>query len=280
MKKINDRVYHYIEHVTKIEYFSYYVILYSGVNKYLYIDKKIDTGIYDYIASINFSNYISLINEKNDNFGLFLVESHDEGFIDVLSNLSLKSSKNVINSDDDLKNIYDSIYFNIDDLYKYYLSVQDKIEEVMYPSQSQYYLIINISLVYHLLDIGKFFLDKWMNSDNSIMREVLFFKDISYHNFIDGNIVLFEDSRFEKISYFLDKYYKSNYLSSNLFDEIDAFISSTSMSNSECFLFYSLIAISRKIDMNSLVDVNSLNYYVQETYNYLLKKYKEHQESD
>lgn len=279
MKKINDQVYSYINHINRIEYVSNYIILYSNDSKYFYFDKSIDKKIYDYLASIDFTNCLDLIT-NNDKFSLFSISIKEDDFPLVLSNLCNKSSKDIIHDDEKTQEKYDELYLKIDSFYKYYLKIQDEIEESLYPSESQYNLIINISMIYKLLDLGKYFLDEWYKSDKSINREVFVPKDLSYKNFLDGNILDFSKSEYIDIDLFLDNYYKSNYIRKDILKEIDKIIYNCSFSSSECNLFFVQISLSKMINTLNIIDVNSLNYYVRETYNYLLKKYKENQESD
>lgn len=280
MKKINEHVYYYINHIKKIEYLSNYIVFYTNESKYIYFDKKVDRKIYDYLLSIDYSNCLRLINDPNDNFSLFYFIDRDENYCLSLSNLCLKSQKETINTDENNKSKYDDILSNIDSLYKYYLKKQDDIEEKLFPTQSQYNLIINISLVYKLLDLGKYFLDEWIKSDNSLSRVVVIPKDLSYKNYYNGNILDFDKADFDSIEILLEKFYKSNYLRKEILEEIDNFISYCSFSESEQLLFFVYISISKIIDIDNMIEVNSLNFYVQETYDYLLKKYKEKKESN
>lgn len=279
MKKIKENVYHYIDGIKKIEYYSEYVFLYSNCKKYLYFDRNIDNNIYDYFNLIGFSNYLSLISDAGENFSLFLIEHKDENYIESLCDLYLRSFRKVKLDNDIVKNIYDQVNLKIDNLYKYYLKVQDKIEELLHPNDAQYNLIINISNIYHLLDMGKFFLDRWYTSEHTFMLENYIFDDLSHNNFIDGNFIHLKGD-FDKSVYFLDKLYKCNYLSNSLFNDIDFIISNRKFLDNNIFLYYSLISIAREIDYNDLIEVNSLNYYVKLTYDFLLKKYEENKESN
>ena len=48
-------------------------------------------------------------------------------------------------TDQELKDLYDMIALELDNIFKYYYNLQDKIEEMLYPNESFYYLLINIS---------------------------------------------------------------------------------------------------------------------------------------
>ena len=65
------------------------------------------------------------------------------------------------NYDDKYEDIYNKITNDMDIVFKYYNDLQDRIEEMLYPSSSFYILIINISRIYHLIDLGRFFFEKW-----------------------------------------------------------------------------------------------------------------------
>lgn len=279
MIKINDKVYHYIDHVNKIEYSSEYIFLYSKTKKYLYINRKVNDKLYNYFESINFFNYLKKINDHDDSFSLFIIEHNNNSFIDTLCDLGIKSFRKIKVDDEILKKIYDDVYIKIDSLYKYYLNMQDKIEELAYPNEAEYNLIINISHIYHLLDMGKYFLNKWFNEEHNFLYENYTLNNMSYKNFIDGNII-FLDGNFELTAYFFDKIYKNMYLSNDLFSDMGFLISNIKIAKADIYLFYAMISISRKITANDIVEVNSLIMYTKETYDYLLKKYEENKESN
>lgn len=163
-------------------------------------------------------------------------------------------------NDEKINDIYKAITDDMDSVFRYYYNLQDKIEEMLYPNESFYYLIINISKVYHLIDLGRYFVEKWFNSNK---KESRFIPNIDSS---DINIKI-------NICSLLNNLYKNNELNISVFDEIDLY------ENEVCCL-YGLVSIVSIVDGYNKIDVLNLVNYVDNTYNFLLKKYEEEQEKD
>ena len=167
-------------------------------------------------------------------------------------------------TDQELKDLYDMIALELDNIFKYYYNLQDKIEEMLYPNESFYYLLINISKIYYLVDLGRFFLDKWFNSNNNKVRRIISIKN--------DELYLIEDS----INYYvfeLDKLFKNKKIEVSLFDDIN-------MDDYESFILYSLLSIPYKIEGDNIDEVKEIVNYVDYTYKFLLEKYEKYKEDN
>lgn len=163
-------------------------------------------------------------------------------------------------SDEKIKDVYNKITDDMDSVFKYYYDLQDKIEEMLYPPESFYYLIINVSKIYHLIDLGRYYIDRWFNSSNKDLRLIPNINDDDINNKIN-------------ICSLLNNLYRTDKINISIIDEID-------LDNNEFNCFCGIVSIIPIIDGYNIKEVLDLINYVDNTYNYLLKKYEEEKEKD
>ena len=206
---------------------------------------------------INKLTKLKSIDVINDRY--FIVNKYD---LDLLSDL-LEYSK-ISNYDFSLyEKIYKNIINDMDLIFDYYYKFQDKIEEMFYPDESFYYLIINISKIYHLLDMGRYFLDKWYNSDDKIVRKI---PNIFNKNYLSDDDYIYVGS-------FLKKIYIND-----IFKLVE--LVSIDLKDYELYYFFAVLCIIINIDWTSMFDVKKLINYVYNVYKYLLNEYKKNEKED
>lgn len=188
----------------------------------------------------------------------------DDDFINLYKGLLKNISKDILYDDDSLNRIYEDIGKDMDSIFSYYYDMQDKIEEMLYPSESFYILIINISKIYHFIDLGRYFLDRAIKCNNNVIRKVP--KLESKYKRIDE-----KDYKYVT-SILIDEYHKNN-ISINDIDFFDL------LEDEMCF-FLCLSSLIPKIDGYNKNEVIDLVNYVDRTYSYMLKKYEKYQKSD
>lgn len=101
--------------------------------------------------------------------------------------------------------LYEKIKETINYLRDYYLDWQDYIERFSFPRMDYYYLLINISSIYNMLDITYEKLEKWDGKDelelffilNCIPEKIVFTKNI-YNNFLIIKKVLEKNKEYQK----------------------------------------------------------------------------------
>ena len=196
--------------------------------------------------------------------GKYLYVDFSNNKIDIFEDVYNISLREVYYDDDHYVNFFNDIIKQMDETFNYYLGLQDKIEEMYYPEKSYYIMIINISKIYHLLDIGRYFIDDCANSDAKITREI--FDLIDHDGFIDIDELNYKDFISVLVSLYRDNY---------LFDK-DKY----KLTTYEEKLFYGLISCIPKIRGDDIDEVIKLINYVDDTYNYLLKKYKYYQKDE
>lgn len=209
------------------------------------------------VKKITDYNYFLII---NDNY-LYIKE---DNYIKLYKSFLKNISKDVLYDEDSIKKIYENIAKDMDSIFSYYYDMQDKIEEMLYPSESFYILIINISKIYHLVDLGRYFLDRAIKCNNNVIRKIPKFENRCRR--IDE-----KDYKYV-VSILNDEYHKNN-ININDIDLFDLF-------EDEICFFLSISSLIPKIDGYNKNEVIDLVNYVDRTYSYMLKKYEKYQKSD
>lgn len=93
-------------------------------------------------------------------------------------------------------NLYNAFKEAIDYLRDYYLDFQDYIERFSFPRLDYYYLIINISSFYRVIDIVSYRLEKLDNYDELELFNILICmpKKIYFTNSVYDNFKIIKDS--------------------------------------------------------------------------------------
>lgn len=209
------------------------------------------------VKKITDYNYFLII---NDNY-LYIKE---DNYIKLYKSFLKNISKDVLYDEDSIQKIYENIAKDMDSIFSYYYDMQDKIEEMLYPSESFYILIINISKIYHLVDLGRYFLDRAIKCNNNVIRKIPKFENRCRR--IDE-----KDYKYV-VSILNDEYHKNN-ININDIDFFDLF-------EDEICFFLSISSLIPKIDGYNKNEVIDLVNYVDRTYSYMLKKYEKYQKSD
>lgn len=297
MIRINSEVTNYLENISKIEYNSKYTIVECNDKKYLlkYKNNKLKE-IEEYLNSIEYDYYVSIINSYDDNIYIYpYYDSYDislddkyEDIINALSILHIKSCDHVFYNKDEMKVIYDDISSKIDYMMKYYYDLQDYIEELSFPRPALYLLINNISKFHELLKCARFNLDTWYKEESFKSICCLLINNLELDNFIVGEknyFINFDNSYRDLFIYDLVNFYKSNYSYENIVKVINKYEKRLGIRNNEYNLFFSLISIPDKIDItnNNIKDIKMVNErieYVSKTLKYILEKDEENKKTD
>lgn len=170
--------------------------------------------------------------------------------------------KNITFSNDK-DNIYKSIHSRIDDVFKFYLHLQDYIEELTIPKIEYSFLIKNMSIIYSLLKLSISKLDSWY--DNGI-----------------------NEIRIINNKYFMEEFvkiYKENYYKSNISEMYELYVDCLRIKSEECDLFFSLICIPWKLEfvedayINILL-IKELLDYIKKASSFISKEDKKDEKAD
>ena len=182
----------------------------------------------------------------------------------MIKNIALKHTKTTVFvclNELDRLDIYDSNLEYLDNIMKYYLDLQDGIDELEYIREDYYLLLINISKIYKLINKSIYYLNKWFELDINKYREVLLI-DNSRGYFINDLVTLYK-----KDYYGFNKLLKLYNLKYNLY-------------KNDYYLLFCLLGKLNKIKFTSNItdnikNIKELIYYVDYTLEFL-EEYKEY----
>lgn len=279
----------------KVEYYDSYFLLFSDDNIYLLKEKSFDEKLFSYFERIGYSYYLKKINEDIDPYLLYLypMDIKNNGavtgkeLIRGITDLQLKTVYEEEISEEEFENIYKTILNDIDYQMKYYLDLQDYIEEFSFPRIDYYYFLLHISLLYKIIQKARYYLDLWYQKKNLKFRKCYSIHDVSFSNFIVS-----------ESSYFLDFgncykdflitdficFYKNEALSVDMNFLFDIYQKDIFLSEEELLLLKVFICIPKKVEFskstyNNTVSIYYLLEYIEKT-NSFLEKYEKYQEAN
>lgn len=277
---MNEIINKYITDIKKITYKKDYSIIETSTNKkYIIIKKrKNKEKLYDYLTSINYNLYKKPLN-INDKYEIFSLDDlEEESITNALITLHYLTEEFRECSKDDLKKIKEKIMFNLDKCYKYYLNLQEKIENMSFPPPDKYLLINNISQIYKLLEVSKYRLD---NLELNSLREVILINN--FDNNIFKNIIDFNYYSKDVFAYDLEKLYKKDY--KNFKDVLKKYNDKLKISKEEWNLLSILISIPEEVTLennhyNDCIKIRNLINYVNYTFSFLSEEDEKYKETD
>ncbi len=277
---MNEIINKYLTNIKKITYKKDYSIIETSTNKkYIIIKKrKNKEKLYDYLTSINYNLYKKPLN-INDKYEIFSLDDlEEESITNALITLHYLTEEFRECSKDDLKKIKEQIMFNLDKCYKYYLNLQEKIENMSFPPPDKYLLINNISQIYKLLEVSKYRLD---NLELNSLREVILINN--FDNNIFKNIVDFNYYSKDIFVYDLEKLYKKDY--KNFKDVLKKYNDKLKISKEEWNLLSILISIPEEVTLennhyNDCIKIRNLINYVNYTFSFLSEEDEKYKETD
>ena len=277
---MNEIINKYLTDIKKITYKKDYSIIETSTNKKYIIIKKIKNKekLYDYLTSINYNLYKKPLN-INDKYEIFSLDNlEEESITNALITLHYLTEEFRECSEEDLKKIKEKIMFNLDKCYKYYLNLQDEIENMSFPPPDKYLLINNISQIYKLLEVSKYRLD---NLELNSLREVILINN--FDNNIFKNIIDFNYYSKDIFVYDLEKLYKKDY--KNFKDVLKKYNDKLKISKEEWNLLSILISIPEEVTLennhyNDCIKIRNLINYVNYTFSFLSEEDEKYKETD
>mgnify|MGYP004632298845 FL=1 len=277
---MNEIINKYLTDIKKITYKKDYSIIETSTNKKYIIIKKIKNKekLYDYLTSINYNLYKKPLN-INDKYEIFSLDDlEEESITNALITLHYLTEEFRDCSEEDLKKIKEKIMFNLDKCYKYYLNIQDEIENMSFPPPDKYLLINNISQIYKLLEVSKYRLD---NLKLNSLREVILINN--FDNNIFKNIIDFNYYSKDIFVYDLEKLYKKDY--KNFKDLLKKYNDKLKISKEEWNLLSILISIPEEVTLennhyNDCIKIRNLINYVNYTFSFLSEEDEKYKETD
>ena len=257
------------------------IVIVNTENDKLVIKKnnKETKNVFNYLKSKGFHNYLGYINEDDDDFLIFpYVENviKDDGdrakdLIYLTALLHSKTSFYKSISIDETKKIYEQKKEYLDYLDKYYDSLRYAIEEKQFPSPSNYYLIRNISWIFHSISSSKYFLDKWYNimKDKRNKRVGLIHGNLEFNHLLESDekvIISWDNSRTDLIIYDLINLYKKNYNDADFYNLLKFYESYFPLTSEEKYLLFALMLEPDKLKLDEIEILNMKKCYYQIKY--------------
>lgn len=277
---MNEIINKYLTDIKKITYKKDYSIIETSTNKKYIIIKKIKNKekLYDYLTSINYNLYKKPLNINDEYEIFFLDDLEEESITNALITLHYLTEEFRECSEEDLKKIKEKIMFNLDKCYKYYLNIQDEIENMSFPPPDKYLLINNISQIYKLLEVSKYRLD---NLELNSLREVILINN--FNNNIFKNIIDFNYYSKDIFVYDLEKLYKKDYKTFK--DVLKKYNDKLKISKEEWNLLSILISIPEEVTLennhyNDCIKIRNLINYVNYTFSFLSEEDEKYKETD
>lgn len=175
-----------------------------------------------------------------------------EELINITSLLHTKTTRYKNIDIDDYKEIYEELENKINNTNKYYIELNDQIDNEIYMSPSHYLLILNISKIYSALSFCKEELDNWYELIKSNTKQRITFN----HNNLDISHILKNTNTYliswnnskqsipiNDLVTLYNKYYKDNY--DNL---LNIYQNKYPLKEEELKLFFIKISIPNKIE--------------------------------
>ena len=254
-----------------------------------YVIKKINksTNFYEYLKSRNF-NYFPNIEPINLNKIEIMdyIEDKDipneqrlEDIVYLDSILHLNTTFDKVIDIDKIKEIYENTIDKLEELKKYYLNIQNVIEEEMYMSPANYLLIRNISLIYKAIYMSHEYIDKWyrtVEKTNSI-RHAYIHGNLRKSHLLENNnlyLISWDKSRIDYPIFDIEEFYKNSYMDIGLKDILSIYEKKYPLKKEEKYLLFAYLLIPNKIDLKKdeysrIKDVANIILYLQDLVTYL-----------
>lgn len=281
-RKIRPRSYEYRKKV---------IIINSDDGKYVIKSHCNNCDIYNYLNAKGFYNYPENLTTERDNYDLSRYiedtnvprEQRLEDLVRTLSTLHYKTSYYQETDLDEIKKIYEDFKEHLFSLFNYYNELNDYLDTITFLSPSEYLLLRNISLIYHLIDYGNRQLDLWyqLSSKQKKYRTCLIHNNISIdHLLINENnyLVSWDKSKVDRPIFDLISFYKKYYKYIKLEDVLNLYDSINCLEEEEKLLLLINLSIPSKLIINgnkleNVIEINNELLYLNKVYEYIRNSY-------
>ncbi len=248
-------------------------------NKFV-IKKKSNNDIkeiFKYLRTKGFYNYLDSINNDSDDKYLIFPyiddiksDSNDKAK-DLIYLISLLHSKTYYYKTitlDEIKKVYEEKTDYLNELDKYYDELRASIEEKQLLSPSNYYLLTNISWIFHSILSSKYFLDKWYDEikNKKSKRVALIHGNLELSHLLESNdkyIISWDNARNDSLVYDLINLYRNNYNDADFYNLFKQYESYFPLEEYEKYFLFSLMFEPTKIVFDN-IDISNLSkcYYL------------------
>lgn len=263
-------------------------------NKIKQLKKREKKELYNYLKTKNFHNFLEPI-EEDRTYEIYpntpdILPKKDKA-IELMSVIALLHNKTTTYEDlniNKIKEIYEKYKQEIFKIKDYYYSLQDRFEDNIYLLPAEYLLLRNISNIYKLINKSEELLDKWytLKQNDFKIRKCLLHQNLNIDNLKQINNELFltnwDNYKEDLVIYDFINFYKNEYKTIEMTSLFDLYLSKYPLNNTEITLLLSILAIPPKVLFNktnyeNTVNIKYLTIYVEKTFLFISKYYKENQ---
>lgn len=266
--------------------------------KYILKKKKIDTNqLFSTLKSRDFSNYIepddiTEVYERYPFIDEVKVDTPTRA-IDIVLISSLLHNKTTefqnINIDD-IKEIYENMVEKLDNIYTYYSTIQDEIEEHIYMSPAEQLLMNNISKIYFLLNYSRENIEQFYKESekSSTIRKSIIHGNLSLDHIIEGEnkyLISWNNAHIDIPVYDIVNFYRKDFDELEINSLFDLYQSKYKFNKMEKSLFFSMISVPEVVTFNSTNFINTINVrklvdYNDKTINFILQQDEKNEKAD
>ena len=256
-------------------------------NKYVLKKMHRKSHFYDYLISRNFNNFPKIYSNVDDEYELMdYIDNQEmpkeqkiEDIVYIMSILHLSTSFDKPTDLDHIKEIYENTIEKLNELEKYYLNIQDYIEEEIYMTPSNYLLIRNISLIYKCINTSRKYLDKWYKvaEKNRNFRYAYIHGNLKESHILENNgiyLISWDKSKIDLPVKDIEILYRNSYNNLDIDKLLLIYERKYPLLKEEKSLLFSNLLIPNKIDISDheidkLKKISNLILYLEKTYRYL-----------
>lgn len=246
------------------------------------------TNIYEYLAYRSFDNYPNLLVDDGYEITDYIdeidipVEQKMMDLINVVSLLHKKTTYYKKISEFSIKEIYEDIKHQIQDIKVFYDNLMIEVETSIYMPPSYYLLARNISFVYDMLNYCNTNIDKWYKNikDTDRVRVAIIHNNLSLDHFKNNLLISWDNAKISLPIFDLYKLYQNTYNEYDWNELLNIYSSNYPLKEDEIFLFRTLIGMPlkpkiTKIEIDNVKEINEKLNYLKITSQFLATKKSE-----
>lgn len=244
--------------------------------------KKNIKELFNYLNSRNFTSFPKIVEQNDDYITYEYVESLDtpkeQQLLDlvlVVSKLHNKTAYFKEVTEDKYTEIYDNIKSNILFLKDYYSKMYDEAFTEIYSSPSNYYFLLNYSLINNDLTFIENELDEWFNlvKEANKQRVCLVHNNLSLDHFVkgmDSYLLSWDKYSFDTPVIDIVNLYKNEYLTCDFSGILKEYLKNFKLSKDEEKLLFILLSLPDEIhkemsEFNNTCNVALVVDYIKRT---------------
>lgn len=237
------------------------VIADTNIGKVVIKKNKNKDFIYDYLNNRNFDYYPEIIEKDKYVVTKYIddinipKEQKIMDLVDLVSLLHSKTTHYKKSSEDEYKKIYEDLANNFEYLYEYYIDVISLIDEKVFMSPSEYLLARNISFIFKSIEIGKRYVEEWLNEITGLnkMRMSIVHNNLNLSHYITSDrdyLISWDKSKIDIPIFDLYNLYNNHFLDFDFFELLKRYENVYPLKKYEINLFFILIMMPSKIEFN------------------------------